>query len=364
MKITFTELELGERERFGRALEGHEVCFAESLAEVGPDTEALSVFIGSHIDEAFLAGHPGLRLVASRSTSHDHIDLGACACRGVAVCVVPSYGDHVVAEHTFALLLALARRLRETMHLNGKTRFSYEALRCTELQGKTFGILGAGRVGRCTAPIARAFGMKVLAHDLAPEPAEAARLGFEYVGFEELLARSHILSLHLPLTDATFHILDKEAFARCRPGVLVINTARGRLIDTGALLEALESGQVGGAGLDVLGEEAALRRRASSLISDQIIGHLHGGDAAAPPERSKQIGKLMLIDRLLARPDVVFTPHIAFNCVEAIGRIHEATAENLRRFAAGLPLEGLVSPGAAASSRVRPADERCLGANI
>jgi len=364
MKITFIETEEHEQRYFEEALGGHELSFVHSLADVMPDTEVLSVFISSRISDDFLARHPALRLIAARSTTCDHIDLESCARRGVAVCDVASYGDHIAAEHTFALLLALTRRLREAMRLNGDKRFSYEALRGVELHGKTFGILGAGRVGMRTVPIARAFGMEVIAHDITPQPEVPENLGFEYVSLDEMLRRSHILSLHSPLTNDTFHILDRAALAKCRPGVLIINTARGRLIDTAALLEALEAGIVGGAGLDVLGEEAALRRQASHLISDQIIDHLHGEDASAPPARTREIEKLMLIDNLLARPNVVFTPHIAFNCVESIERINAETVSSISRFIAGTLPSGIAAAGTAPHPSVKPADELCLAANI
>jgi len=364
MKITFTELEEGERRFFEDAFSEHELSFVDALPDVAPNTEILSIFIASRIDDAFLAQHPPLRLIAARSTTTDHIDLESCARRGVAVAPVASYGDHIVAEHTFALLLALTRRLREAMDLNRQRRFSYEALRGTELHGKTFGVLGTGRVGMKTISIARAFGMEVVAHDIAPRPAEATSLGFAYVGFDELLRRSHVISLHTPLTGDTFHILDRESFAKCRRGVLIINTARGRLIDTAALLEALEAGIAGGAGLDVLGEEAALRRQASHLISDQIIDRLHGEVAGVATERSKQIEKLMLIEKLRARPNVVFTPHIAFNCVESIERINEATAVAIKCFIAGKLPNGVRPHEIEHLTSVQPSDELCLAANI
>ncbi len=364
MKLAFTETEACGRCFFKEALGTHELSFADALADVAPDAEVLSIFKASNIDGAFLAQHPALRLIATRSTTTDHIDLESCVRRSVAVCVVPSYGDYIVAEHTFALLLALTRRLHEAIRLTGYQRFSYEALRGMELHGKTFGIFGAGRIGIKTVPIARAFGMDVIAHDIEPRPTEAANIGFVYVSLDELLRRSHFLSLHIPLTGDTFHTLDRETFAKCRRGVLIINTARGRLIDTAALLEALDAGIVGGAGLDVLGEEAALRQQTSQLISDQIIDRLHGGGVGAAPERSQQIEKLMLIENLLARPNVVFTPHIAFNCVEAIERINEATVANLKRFIAGEPLKGVRTHEMERPTSVQPSDELCLAANI
>ena len=204
------------------------------------------------------------------------------------MCIVPSYGDHVVAEHTFALLLAVARRLRESMTLQGdSSHFSYEKLRGFELRSlKTFGIIGAGRIGLCTIPIAKSFGMKVIACDIRPRPKLAKEGGFRYVAFEELLAGSDIISLHASLNHSSYHILNRGAFAKCRPGVVIINTARGKLIDTNALIEALDQGIVRGAGLDVLGEESVMRRRAERIISDQIIQKVR-----EPVESPKVTGK-------------------------------------------------------------------------
>src|SRR5688500_9334565 len=147
MQIAFTETEESDQRFFEAALEGHDVTFAASLEEVPAPTEVLSIFISSRITDDFLASHPALRLIATRSTTLDHIDVESCARRGVALLRVASYGDHIVAEHTFALLLALTRRLREAMRLNGNGRFSYEMLRGIELHGRTFGIFGAGRIG-------------------------------------------------------------------------------------------------------------------------------------------------------------------------------------------------------------------------
>ena len=281
MKIYFVEVEPSEREFFESELAKHELHFVSSLEAVQRDAEIVSTFIYSRIDGPFLDRHPAVKLIATRSTTHDHLELESCAKRNVTMCIVPSYGDHVVAEHTFALLLAVSRRLRASMTLEDDSRFSYEALRGFELRSKTFGILGAGRIGLHTVPMARSFGMNVIAYDIRPRPEMAAELGFKYVGFEQLLADSDIISLHANLNPSSYHILDRKAFAKCRPGVVVINTARGKLIDTNALIEALDQGIVRGAGLDVLGEESVMRRRGERIIRDQIIQKLH-----EPVERS------------------------------------------------------------------------------
>jgi D-lactate dehydrogenase len=349
MKIYFVEVESSEREFFESELANHELHFVSSLEAVEGDAEMVSTFIHSRIDGPFLDRHSAVKLIATRSTTHDHLELESCAKRNVTMCIVPSYGDHVVAEHTFALLLAVARRLRESMNLNDDSRFSYEALRGFELRSKTFGIIGAGRIGLHTVPIARSFGMNVIAYDIRPRPDMAAELGFKYVAFEQLLTDSDIISLHANLNPSSYHILDRKAFAKCRPGVVVINTARGKLIDTNALIEALGQGIVRGAGLDVLGEESVMRRRAERIISDQIIQKLHESverptATEMDPLRKKEIEKLMRLGELLLRPEVVCTPHTAFNCVEAIERINRVTVENIKAFVAGIPINTL-SPG-------------------
>lgn len=346
MKIYFVEVEASERPFFECELADHELRFVSNLQEVGADAEIVSTFIYSRIDASFLDRHGAVRLIATRSTTHDHLELESCAKRDVTMCVVPSYGDHVVAEHTFALLLAVARRLRESMSLNGHSRFSYELLRGFELRSKTFGIIGTGRIGLRTVPIAKGFGMDVIASDIRPRADLAQELGFQYVSFEELLARSDVISLHANLNPSSYHILNGEAFALCRPGVVIINTARGKLIDTNALIEALEHGIVGGAGLDVLGEESVMRRRAERIISDQIIQKLRepieGHEMAArSPRRAKEIEKLMRLGSLLLRPEVVCTPHTAFNCREAIERINRVTVENIKAFVGGTPINTL-----------------------
>jgi D-lactate dehydrogenase len=340
MKICFVETEPSEREFFENAISVHELSFVQSLADIEQEPDIVSIFIYSKIDAAFLDRHPAVRLVATRSTTWDHIDLAACAKRNVTVCGVANYGDYTVAEHALALILAVARRLREAMALRG-TGFSSEDIRGMELRGKTLGVIGAGRVGRHTIALAKAFGMNVVAHDPRSDTEAAEKIGFRYVSLDELLRESDVISLHAALTPETFHILDRAAFAKCRPDVLIINTARGRLIDTEALIEALDKGIVAGAGLDVLGEESVMREEASHIISGQIARRVRGeageyriSDAA----RVKQLEKLIHLEALLSRPNVIFTPHIAFNTIEAIERICRATMENIDAFLAGRPI--------------------------
>lgn len=341
MILYFVETEHGEAEFFSDALPEHDIRFAYDLSEVEEDAEGVSTFIYSQITEEFLQTHPRLRLISSRSGTIEHIDLTACKRHGVTVTYVPRYGESTVAEHTFALVLSLSRRLREVMTASQQSRFSYQGTRGFDLAGKTLGLLGIGRIGQKVVPYARAFRMRVIAYDPFAFPRElAGELGFEWVSFPELLAQSDIISLHLRLTAATHHILDCAAFAQCRPGVKIVNTARGGLIDTEALGEALDSGQVGGAGLDVLEDERALRQHATHIIGEEIVRHLQSGAAAdqvAAEARVHDLQGVMANDRLLGRPNVIFTPHVAFNSVEAVRKINEITVENIHRFLEGQP---------------------------
>jgi D-lactate dehydrogenase len=229
------------------------------------------------------------------------------------------------------------------MEANKSTRFSYESVRGFELKNKTLGVVGSGRIGLHAIRIAKAFGMEVVAYDLHPQPFMAEILGFRYVTFEELLQASDIITLHIPLFPATYHLLNRDAFAQCKRGVLIINTARGALIDTEALLEALDNGTVRGAGLDVLEEERVLQKEMMNIISDQIVSRLQSGRPAhelraSNPERIQELQGLMRNTELISRSNVVFTPHVAFNSVEAVARINETVVRNVRAFATGKPI--------------------------
>ncbi len=341
MSIYFLDTEANDAAFFEQALAGETLRFVERVSQVETDARVLSLFIHTHIGARFLDAHPDLKLIASRSTGADHIDTAACQERGVAIANVPSYGEHTVAEHTFALILTLSRRLREVIGAPGKTdRVAYEPVRAFELRGKTLGVIGAGRIGQHVIRMARAFGMKVLTFDIAQNPCPPEVETCEATTLDRLLAEAHIVTLHVPLLEETHHILNRDALARCRRGVIVINTARGGLVDTDALLEALASGQVGGAGLDVLEEDSVIRREATSVIREQIVQRLHTVTGPSElhdrdPGRIRELENLLRNQRLLARPDVIFTPHVAFNSVEAIARINQTTAENIRLFLRG-----------------------------
>ena len=295
---------------------------ALTRADAVPDCEVLSVFVHSPVTRALLARLPSLKLVATRSTGVDHIDVAACRERGVAVCNVPDYGSRTVAEHAFALLLAVARRLTLAAARVRRGEFGSDGLRGMELAGKTFGVVGTGRIGAHAAAIARGFGMRVLATDPYPDAA-LARAGVEYVALSALLAQSDIVSLHCPATPQTRHLIDAAAFARMKPGVVLINTARGEVVDAAALADALDSGVVAGAGLDVLEQESCLHY--PPCPTDSNVVRANG--------------------RLIGHDNVVVTPHIAFNTREAVERLRRTTLGNIERFLAGTP-QNLVVPSA------------------
>lgn len=287
---------------------------AAALAQV------LCVFVRTPVTREVLQRMPALRLVATRSAGVDHIDLDACRERGIAVVHVPDYGAATVAEHSFALLLGLARHLCEARGRALQGHFSYRGLTGFELEGKVLGVVGFGRIGTHVARIAQGFGMKVLAFDPRPRPEVAISLGIDFVGWSELLERSDILSLHVPLTPQTHHLLDDKAFARIKPGVVLLNTARGGLIDEEALLRALDRGTVSAAGLDVLEHEGSAAPEAPMGCGG--LGCDRGWASSHP---------------LLRHPRVLATPHVGFNTREAVARILRETIDNIAAWQADQP---------------------------
>lgn len=299
------------------------------------DAEIVSPFIYSQLDRAALTQMPALRLVTTRSTGTDHIDLDYCRAHGITVCNVPTYGENTVAEHVFALLLALSHRLPEAIERARSGRFTPEGLQGLDLAGKTLGVVGTGNIGRHVIRIAKGFAMDVVAFDLRPNPDLALAVGFRYATMEELLAQSDVISLHVPASASTKNLLSADAFAHMKDGVIIINTARGSLIDTHALIMALQSGRVGGAGLDVLPDEPLIREEAQ-LVCSFYAGH-------------QDLRNLVADHVLLHLPNVVVTPHSAFNTREAVGRIATTTVRNIEAFIAGTPQNEVFRSGARSS---------------
>ena len=363
MRIYFVALEQSDHAVFAEALQDHELNFVSALKDVEIDAEILSIFIESIIDTGFLDQHQKIKLIVTRSTGHDHIDISECEKRSIVVCFVPSYGDNTVAQHTFALILALSRRTREAREACRAGRFSYEGTRGFDLNGKTLGVIGTGKIGLRVIRLATAFEMEVVAYDIHRQSNLEEVLGFRYVSLDQLLGCSHIISLHAALTPATYHLLYRERFSKCRPGVLIVNTARGRLIDTDSLIEALDQGIVAGAGLDVIEEERVMVQRWSTVAAQGIIERVrssesHDGPHVVSSDRIAQLRALMYNADLIGRPNVVFTPHIAFNSVEAVKRINQTTLENINAFLAGQPVNVVGKITAAKATADSAASER------
>src|SRR3990172_2868236 len=302
-----------------------------SAATDGNDPDCLSIFIYSALNESVLTRFPSVRMIATRSTGYDHIDLQDCRRRGITVSNVPSYGENTVAEHTFALILMLSRKVHQSYNQVRAGHLERAMLTGFDLQGKTLGVIGAGRIGLHAIRIGRGFGMRVLTYDVRRDPFLADLLGFSYAPLETLLAESDIVSLHCPLIPSTRHIIGRTQFARMKRGALLINTARGGLVDTGALIEALDSGKLAGVGLDVVEDEELVKEE------KQLLQEPHTLEQFRAAARNRM---------LLSRDDVVFTPHNAFKSQEALERILDTTIANLEAFRAGTPINLVSAPAA------------------
>lgn len=281
------------------------------------DTEIISCFIYSDLSRSVLEKLDNLKLITTRSTGVDHIDLDYCNSRGISVTNVPGYGEHTVAEHVFALLLGLSRHIPEAVQRTREGGFSFEGLQGFDLYGKTIGLIGAGSIGHHVAQISKGFGMSVLVYDIHPQ----TNTDLSYVDLNELLNQSDIISIHVPDTPRTRHMLSEKEFSKMKDGVVIINTARGTIIDVKALFTALKSGKVSAAGLDVLPEEPVIREEAELLRSSFSAKH--------------DLETVLTDYALLHQKNVIVTPHSAFYTREAVVKILQVTAQNILSFTAG-----------------------------
>ena len=328
MKIHYFSGEAWEDAYVRARLEGQDIDFHEGSLATYPDlsdseAEALCTFIESTIGEAEMSRFPKLKLIATRSTGFDHIDLAAASARGITVCNVPFYGENTVAEFTFALLLALSRRIIDADERVRTGAFSPTGLRGFDLAGKTLGVIGCGHIGIHVIRMANGFGMKVLGFETHPDPARAKEFNFTYATLPELLAQSDIITLHVPYNAHTHHLLNKENIGSIKKGTYLINTARGAVVETDALVEALKAGVLAGAALDVLEEEGELDDEMSLLT--------------APHPNAESLKTTLENHYLIEHPRVIVTPHLAFNTTEAIERILDTTIENIQPFTSGSP---------------------------
>lgn len=311
-----------------RSLQGEKVFIDHSLTKdtipADRDFEVASVFIDSVISPEALDAIPHLKYIATSSTGFDHIDIEACKARSIAVSNVPTYGEHTVAEFTFALMLALMRKICESNHrVKESGKFSLEGLRGVDVSGKTLGVIGTGKIGRNVIKIARGFDMNVVAYDPYPDEALATSLAFRYAPFEEVLKASDIVTLHVPYNNETHHLINKDSLRAIKKGAFIINTSRGGIIETQALIEALQEGLLAGAALDVLEEEG--------IIKDELNFLLKNHDKPAEVDLRIVLADHILIDM----PNVIITPHNAFNTEEALKRILDTTIQNIQGFLEG-----------------------------
>ncbi len=306
--------------RAAQARSGHgfELVFQRAhldvhTAPLAASFEVVCPFVNDCLDADVLAvlAAGGTRLIALRSAGFNHVDLAAAQRLGLTVARVPAYSPHAVAEHAVGMILTLNRRLHRACNRTREGDFSLDGLLGFDLAGKTVGVVGTGQIGQVFARIMAGFGCRLLAFDPFPQ----AALGVTYVPLPALLAQSDIVSLHCPLNADTHHLIDARALASMKMGAMLINTSRGGLIDSPALIDALKSGQLGHLGLDVYEEEADLffEDRSADVLQDDVLA------------------------RLLTFPNVIVTAHQAFFTREALAGIADTTLANAAAWAAGAP---------------------------
>ncbi|QOI99360.1 MAG: 2-hydroxyacid dehydrogenase [Phycisphaeraceae bacterium] len=330
MKVAVFSTKPFERDPLASALAPrHEPRFLEpglhaATAPLASGCSAVCAFVNDRLDAPCLDALAALNIrhVALRSAGFNNVDLPAAQRHGITVARVPAYSPHAVAEHAAALLLTLNRKTHRAFNRVREQNFALDGLVGFDLHAKSAGVVGTGKIGARFARIMLGFGCRVLASDPAPDP-ELLRLGVEYLPLRDLLAASDIVSLHCPLTPATRHLIDAKALAAMKPSAVLINTGRGALVDTRALIAALKQGRPAAVGLDVYEEEADLffRDLSGEILQDDVFA------------------------RLMTFPNVLITAHQGFLTREALANIAATTADNLDGFERGSPPEpNLVTP--------------------
>lgn len=299
------------RSSYGVELKYFPVKLSSDTARLAAGYQGVCAFVNDEIDArtADLLWEQGITLIALRCAGYNNVDLKAVWER-IHVVRVPAYSPHAVAEHTVALLLSLNRKIHKAYIRTREGNFSLTGLVGFDLFGKTAGVIGTGQIGRITAEILRGFGMEVLAYDPVPQEAWAQEKGVVYVSKEALFERSDVITLHCPLTPENYHLIDQEAIQRMKPGAIILNTGRGALIDTKALIQALKSNKLGGAALDVYEEEDKyfFEDHSDRVIQDDVLA------------------------RLLTFPNVLITGHQAFLTQEALQAIARTTLSNIHLY--------------------------------
>jgi len=328
MKITFFEIHDWEIPVLKQKLKSHQLAFySEELSmkniAKAAGADAISIFIYSKIDREILNKLPKLKFISTRSMGFDHIDLNECKKRKIKVSTAPHYGDNSVAEHTMGLILSISRNIHKAYFRTVNKIYSIEGLMGFDLKGKTIGVVGTGRIGSHVVKMAYGFEMNVLAYDICPN--KELKKMCKYVSLNELLKKSDIITMHVPYCPENHHLISRKEFAKMKQSTVLINTSRGPVVDTRAMLSALKSGKLIGIGIDVVeGEE--LIKEEKELLHD--IKKLD----------IEKMRQLALDHELLHNEKVVFTPHIAFYSKEAVMRILEVTSKNLIAFSKNKPV--------------------------
>src|SRR3989344_2718776 len=323
MKIVFFEIEDWEKEyiskQFPDAAFSEEKLTQDAAAKFA-DSEVISIFIYSEITAELISKLPNLKFISTRSMGYDHIDLEACKAKNITVSYVPNYGAHTVAEHTFSLIQALSRKIIPSVERAKKGNFDSIGLTGFDLFGKTLGVLGTGHIGANVCEIALSLGMKVLAYN-HHEDSGLVEKGVVYKPLDEVLSLSDIITLHLPHTKETEHIINMQNINNFKKGTFLINTARGALVETQAILYGLEQGIIKGAGLDDLEREGQLKEERQFLSKHFLANEDY---------------KTELINHvLLQRDDVIVTQHNAFNSTEALHEILDTNNANIKSYLNG-----------------------------
>jgi len=315
MRVTMFSTKPYDESYFDEALEGsshsfvyHEAPLTTSTAMLAEGSDAICAFVNDQLDNETISAvaAQGVRIIAMRCAGFNNVDLKAARAHNIKVVRVPAYSPHAVAEHTVALLLALNRRLYRAYNRVRDGNFSLKGLVGFDLFGKTVGVIGTGRIGQESVRVFRGFGCEVLCFDVHENP-QVLEMGGQYVSFDELLARSDIVTLHCPLMESTYHIIDEAAIQKMKPGVTLLNTSRGGLIDTKAVIEGLKAKHIGNLGIDVYEEE-------DNLFFEDQSGEVMQDDIFA---------------RLLTFPNVLITGHQAFFTENALREIARTTLANL-----------------------------------
>jgi D-lactate dehydrogenase len=326
MKIGFFELEPWEEKEIKSSFPKDQLFFSEKRLTIKnvkkyKNLEAIAVFVHSEINKDVLNKLPKVKFITTMSTGYDHIDLEECKKRGIIVCNVPTYGENTVAEHTFSLILALSRKIVDCVNRTKRGSFVLDGLRGFDIKDKTIGVIGGGNIGKHVIRIAKGFEMKVLVFDLFKDKKFAKEMGFKYVNLNFLLKNSDIITLHIPENKHTHYLINKESISLMKNSAFLINTSRGGIVDTKALVNALKKKQIAGAAIDVLEDECEIIEE-TQLLKKEFGGHC-------------DLHKIVQNHPLLKMKNVIITPHNAFNTQEALMRILKTTIKNIDYFRKG-----------------------------